>query len=122
MSVSRFRYVFFGCLFLGCVSGVPELDEQVNLHDLRPPAFSDAASGFYLHDKDAHLDLTGTLLIWDNDISVDALVYVSQVAHQKRLKKLAFEDVGERAKKERRRLDHNEKVIENKLKKISLAT
>ena len=76
-----------------CVNSVPKLKQQKIVSNLSMPPWAASSDAFHMHDEGT-LEMTGSLLIWDDTISVDDLVQISLFSAAKRAQVVAFEREG----------------------------
>ena len=108
------RVIFLLITLLGC--GIPELDRQVINSNLVRPEWP---VGLYLHDNDnLDLDLKGSILIWDEKVSVADIKYLSEVSNHKKEQTVHYEQTFKRVRDERRQLTKSQPLIDAKITEL----
>lgn len=80
-------------LLTACVNSVPKLKPQKIVSNLSQPPWAASDESFHMHGKGT-LEMSGSLLIWDDAISIDDIVQISQYSAAKRAQVVAFEREG----------------------------
>ena len=106
------RVIFLLITLSGC--GMPELDRHPIESGLVPPEWP-VVEGLYLHDDgDGQLDLKGSILIWDEKVSVADIKYLSEVSNHKKAQTVHYEQTFKRVRDERRQLAESQPLIDAK--------
>lgn len=109
------RFVFLLIALFGC--GMPELEKQVIESNLIPPKWP-VVETLYLHGEDTQLDLKGSILIWDEAVSVADIRYLSEVSNHKKAQTVHYEQTFMRVRSERRQLADLQPLIDTKVTEL----
>ena len=98
------RYLLFALLSSGCGVSVPPLAQQDIVSNLTKPAWPATQGNFNLTGSNDQLSLKGSLLIWDEQISVADIERLSKAALAKKEQSVNYEKVSRYVTAERKRL------------------
>ena len=98
------RYILLALSLCGCGVSVPPLKPQEIVSNLTKPAWSVAQNGFSLLGHRDQLNMKGSLLIWDEQISAANLERLSRVSSAKKQQSVNYEQVSQYVATERQRL------------------
>ena len=108
-------HVIFLLLVTLSSCGMPELDKQVIDSNLVRPEWP-IVEGLYLHNsKDNQLNLKGSILIWDDNVSVADIKYLSEVSNHKKAQTVHYEQTFQRVRSERQQLAKSQPQIDAKV-------
>ena len=98
------RYVLFLLLLSGCGVGVPPLVQQEIESNLVQPVWPVTQEGFSLTGDGNQLNMKGSLLIWDELISVADVERLSSASLEKKRQSVNYERISQSIATERKRL------------------
>ncbi len=98
------RCILLALLLCGCGVSVPPLEQQEIVSNLTKPAWPVAQDGFSLTGNGNQLNLKGSLLIWDEQISVAGVERLSAASLAKKQQSVNYEQVSQYVAGERQRL------------------
>ena len=98
------RYFLFALLLSGCGVSVPPLEEQDIISNLTKPVWPVTQGNFNLTGDSEQLNLKGSLLIWDEQISAADIERLSKASLAKKEQSVNYEKVSHYVSAERERL------------------
>ncbi|MDE3270153.1 MAG: hypothetical protein OYH77_07705 [Pseudomonadota bacterium] len=104
-------------LLTACVNSVPKLERQEIVSNLSLPPWTASSDAFHMHEEGT-LEMTGSLLIWDDTIAIDDLVQISQLSAAKRSQVVSFEREGLWLRNARTELDAKEQQRQEQQTKL----
>ena len=98
------RYLLFTLLLLGCGVSVPPLTQQDIISNLTKPVWPATQDNFNLTGGNEQLNMKGSLLIWDEQISAADIERLSKASLAKKEQSVNYEKVSHYVTTERERL------------------
>ena len=112
------RYILLALLLCGCGVNVPPLVQQEIESNLTKPEWPVAREGFSLTGNSDQLNMKGSLLIWDEQISAADIERLSKVSLLKKQQSVNYEQVSQYVAAERQRLQTSLPVIDAQQQKV----
>lgn len=98
------RYILLALLLCGCGVNVPPLERQEIISNLTKPEWPVARDGFSLTGNSNQLNMKGSVLIWDEQISAVDIERLSKASLEKKQQSVNYEQVSQYVAAERERL------------------
>ena len=112
------RYILLALLLCGCGVSVPPLVRQEIISNLTKPAWPAAREGFSLTGSNDQINMKGSLLIWDEQISAADIERLSKVSMIKKQQSVNYEQVSQYVMAERQRLQSTLPVVTAQQQKV----
>lgn len=115
----RYVSLLFFLVLSGCGLKVPELEGQIIESGLvKPPWPVAEQDAFQLTGLGDRLDMKGSILIWDENVTADNISYLSAVSRKKKQQSVNYERISQRVARERQELDKSLPIIAAQEKRL----